>query len=115
MPRATGWAPGGTGMKEHRGGEKPWSEDDLFDLDSALDWGGTAEDIADFLGREVAEVQRKAAERSLPDLSTYGIVPTLPVNPVDGVRLDFEKPAPSVRRDIGANDAPRVGGRKSGQ
>jgi hypothetical protein len=102
-------------MNEHRDGEKPWSEDDLFDLDSALDWGGTAEDIADFLGREVAEVQRKAAERNLPDLSTYGIVPTIPVNPVDGIRLDFEKPAPSVRRDTGAENASQVGGRKTGQ
>jgi hypothetical protein len=102
-------------MKEHRGGEKPWSEDDLFDLDSALDWGGTAEDIADFLGREVAEVQRKAAERNLPDLLTFGIAPTIPVNPVDGIRLDFEKPAPAVRRDTGADDALRVGGRKTGQ
>jgi hypothetical protein len=102
-------------MKEHRDGEKPWSEDDLFDLDSALDWGGTAEDIADFLGREVAEVQRKAAERKLPDLLAYGIAPTIPVNPVAGVRLDFEKPSPSVRRDTGADDALRVGGRKTGQ
>jgi len=74
-------------MKD-RDGQKPWSEDDLFDLDSALDWGGTAEDIADFLGREVAEVQRKAAERNLPDLLAYGIAPTIPVNPVNGIRLD---------------------------
>ena len=102
-------------MNEHPDGEKPWSEDDLFDLDSALDWGGTAEDIADFLGREVAENQLKAAERNLPDLSTPGIVPAIPVNPVDGIRLDFEKPAPSPRRDPGADNASRSGGRKTGQ
>jgi hypothetical protein len=101
-------------MNERRDGEKPWSEDDLFDLDSALDWGGTAEDIADFLGRDVAEVQRKAAERSLPDLLTYGIAPTIPVNPVDGIRLDFEKPAPSVRRDSDADNAVGIAGRKTG-
>jgi hypothetical protein len=102
-------------MNEHRDGEKPWSEDDLFDLDSALDWGGTAEDIADFLGREVAEVQRKAAERNLPGLLTPGIAPTIPVNPGDGIRLDFEKPAPSVRRDTDADDAVGGVGRKPGQ
>jgi hypothetical protein len=43
---------------------KPWSEDELFGLDSALDWGGSIEEIADFLGREVAEVERKASERN---------------------------------------------------
>jgi hypothetical protein len=43
---------------------KPWSEDELFGLDSALDWGGSIEDIADFLGREVVEVERKASERN---------------------------------------------------
>jgi hypothetical protein len=41
----------------------PWSEDELFGLDSALDWGGSIEEIADFLGREVGEVERKASER----------------------------------------------------
>ena len=102
-------------MYGYGGGEKPWSEDDLFDLDSALDWGGTAEDIADFLGREVAEVERKAAERNLPDLSTYGIVPTIPVNPVDGIRLDFEKPAPSAWQDTSADDAVGSAGRETDQ
>jgi hypothetical protein len=87
-------------MTEHRDGEKPWSDDDLFDLDSALDWGGTADDIADFLGREVAEVQRKAAERNLPDLLTPGIAPTVPLNPVDGICLDFEKRSPSTDQSI---------------
>ena len=102
-------------MNERRDGEKPWSEDDLFDLDSALNWGGTAEDIADFLGREVAEVQRKAAERNLPDLLTPGIAPAIPVNPVEGIRLDFEKPAPSARRDPSADDAVGSAGRTTGQ
>jgi hypothetical protein len=100
-------------MNEHCDGEKPWSEDDLFDLDSSLDWGGTVEDIADFLGREVAEVQRKAAERSLPDLLTSGIAPAIPVNPVEGIRLDFEKPAPSAWRDASADDAVGSAGRKT--
>jgi hypothetical protein len=86
-------------MNEHRGGEKPWSEGDLFDFDSALDWGGAAEDIAEFLGREVAEVQRKAAERSLPDVRAYGIAPTIPVNPVDGIRLEFGKPASPAHQE----------------
>jgi len=102
-------------MNDHLGGEKSWSEDDLFDLDSALDWGGTAEDVADFLGREVAEVERKAAERNLPDLSTPGIAPAIPVNPVEGIRLDFEKPAPSAWRDPGADDSVGSSGRKTGQ
>jgi hypothetical protein len=102
-------------MNAHRGGEKAWSEDDLFDLDSALDWGGTAEDIADFLGREVAEVERKAAERNLPDLSTPGIAPAIPVNPVEGIRLDFEKPAPSAWQDTSADDAVGSAGRETDQ
>ena len=86
-------------MNVSRDGEKPWSEDDLFDLDSALDWGGTIEDIADFLGREVAEVRRKACERDLPKLSNPGpIAPTVPVDPVSGVRLDFEqRPGTTIR------------------
>ena len=50
-------------MKGNRDGQKPWSEDELFDLDSALCCGGDIEDIADFLSREAAEVERKAAER----------------------------------------------------
>jgi hypothetical protein len=52
-------------MKGNRDGQKPWSEDDLFDLDSALCCGGDIEDIADFLSREVVEVERKASERNL--------------------------------------------------
>jgi hypothetical protein len=79
-------------MNVSRDGEKPWSEDDLFDLDSALDWGGSIEDIADFLGRDVAEVRAKACERDLPKLSNPGpIAPAVPVDPVSGIRLDFEK------------------------
>jgi hypothetical protein len=93
-------------MYGHGSGEKPWSEDDLFDLDSALDWGGSDEDIAVFLGREVAEVQRKASKRDLPNLLNPGpIAPTVPVNPVSGIRLDFERrpSVPSARRDIGSD------------
>jgi hypothetical protein len=52
-------------MKGNRDGQKPWTEDDLFDLDSALAYGGDIEDIADFLSREVVEVERKASERNL--------------------------------------------------
>jgi hypothetical protein len=49
-------------MKGNRDGQKPWSEDELFDLDSALCCGGDIEDIADFLSREVVEVERKASD-----------------------------------------------------
>jgi hypothetical protein len=52
-------------MKGNRDGQKPWSEDELFDLDSALAWGGNIEDIADFLGRDVVEIERKVSERNL--------------------------------------------------
>jgi hypothetical protein len=54
-------------MKGNRDGQKPWSDDDLFDLDSSLAWGGDIHDIADFLSRDVAEVERKAHERNLPE------------------------------------------------
>jgi hypothetical protein len=46
-------------MNEHRDGEKPWSEDDLFDLESALAWGGNIKDIADFLSREVGRFDKR--------------------------------------------------------
>jgi hypothetical protein len=86
-------------MKGNREGQESWSEDDLFDLDSALAWGGNIEDIADFLGREVSEVERKASERLLIDRH---------MGPGE------KRPtAPSVRREIGADQALRVGGRKS--
>jgi hypothetical protein len=52
-------------MKRNRVGPNLWTEDDLFDLDSALACGGKIEEIADFLTREVAEVERKAYERDL--------------------------------------------------
>jgi hypothetical protein len=54
-------------MKRNRVAQKPWTEDDLFDLDSALACGGDIEEIADFLTREVAEVERKASERNPPE------------------------------------------------
>jgi hypothetical protein len=50
-------------MKGNRDGQKTWSDDELFDLDSAFACGGDIEDIADFLSREVLEVERKASER----------------------------------------------------
>jgi hypothetical protein len=54
-------------MKGNREGQEPWTEDDLFDLDSALACGGDINDVADFLSRDVAEVERKAYERNLPE------------------------------------------------
>jgi hypothetical protein len=47
-------------------GEEPWSEDDLFGLESALAFAGSIEEIAIFLGREVKDVRRKASERGWP-------------------------------------------------
>jgi hypothetical protein len=52
-------------VKLNRVGERPWTDDDLFDLDSALACGGDIEEIANFLTREIAEVERKACERNL--------------------------------------------------
>jgi hypothetical protein len=49
-------------MTGNRDGQKPWTEDDLFDLDSALACGGDIHDTADFLSREVA---RRLNERPL--------------------------------------------------
>jgi hypothetical protein len=43
--------------------EKPWSENELFDLESALAFAGSIEEIAIFLRREIPEVRRKASER----------------------------------------------------
>jgi hypothetical protein len=54
-------------MKGNRDGHEPWTEDDLFDLDSALACGGAINDIADFLSRGVAEVERKAYGLNLPE------------------------------------------------
>jgi hypothetical protein len=59
-------------VRPENDGEEPWTEEDLFDLDSALAFGGSIEEIAIFLRREVEEVQRKASERNLPDLQTLG-------------------------------------------
>jgi hypothetical protein len=47
-------------------GDKRWSENDLFDLESALAFAGSIEEIAIFLGRDVQEVRRKASERGWP-------------------------------------------------
>jgi hypothetical protein len=54
-------------------GDGAWSEDDLFDLDSALSFGARIEEIAVFLGREVEDVERKAFERNLPNSAKLGL------------------------------------------
>lgn len=41
---------------------KPWSKADLDDLKQCLALGDTAEGIAEFLCRDVAEVRAKSAE-----------------------------------------------------
>jgi|SRR5271155_3181414 len=85
-------------MCENGDGEEPWSDDELFDLDSALSFGGSFEEIAIFLRREVAEVQRRISERTLPNYARP--VPLAPNNPIDPVDSpDFQKrpSAPSVR------------------
>jgi len=51
------------GFRAECDGEEPWSEDDLFGLESALAFAGKIEEIAIFLGREVQEVRQKASER----------------------------------------------------
>jgi hypothetical protein len=51
-------------MSGNDDGDEPWSEDDLFDLDSALSFGACIEEIAVFLRREVEDVERKAFERN---------------------------------------------------
>jgi hypothetical protein len=53
-------------MNGNEDGDEPWSEDDLFDLDSALSFGAPIEEIAVFLRREVEDVERKAFERNRP-------------------------------------------------
>jgi hypothetical protein len=53
-------------------GDEPWSEDDLFDLDSALSFGACNEEIAVFLRREVEDVERKAFERDRPRRVDFG-------------------------------------------
>jgi hypothetical protein len=51
-------------MSGNDDGDEPWSEDDLFDLDSALSFGACIEEIAVFLRREVEDVERKVFERN---------------------------------------------------
>ena len=46
-----------------RNGYEPWSEDDLFCLESGLAFGGDIEEIANFLGREVEDVRQMAWQR----------------------------------------------------
>jgi hypothetical protein len=87
-------------------GEESWSEDDLFDLDSAHSFGARIEEIAVFFGREVEDVERKALERSLPNSAKLGL--TAPnrtskkkgCRQVEKVGLEFSRlhPAGSWRR-----------------
>jgi hypothetical protein len=63
--------------------------------------GANIKDIADFLGSEVLEVERKASEWLLIDRH---MVPS-----------DKLPPTASVRRDTGADHVLRVGGQKTGQ
>jgi hypothetical protein len=53
-------------MSGNKDGDESWSEDDLFDQDSALSFGAHIEEIAVFHGREVEDVERKAFERNRP-------------------------------------------------
>jgi hypothetical protein len=83
-------------------GEEPWSEDDLFDLDSALSFGAHIEEIAIFLRREVEDVERKAVERHRPSSAKLGL--TTPNRP-NHRGVDFEKrPAasPEAREPLSA-------------
>ena len=83
-------------------GEEPWSEDDLFDLDSALSFGAHIEEIAIFLRREVEDVERKAFERHRPSSAKLGL--TTPNRP-NHRGVDFEKrPAasPEAREPLSA-------------
>jgi len=89
-------------MNEHRDGEKPWSEDDLFDLESALAWGGNIKDIADFLSREVGEVRQKASERNL--LGTQEKRP-----PAPSVRPRMPQPSDDVTIYLVLNDSAKHG------
>jgi hypothetical protein len=63
-------------------GDEPWSDADLFDLDSALSFGAHIEEIALFLRREVEDVERKAFERTRPSSANPGL---------NRLRVDFEK------------------------
>jgi hypothetical protein len=78
-------------------GDEPWSEDDLFDLDSALSFGAHIEEIAVFLRREVEDVERKAFERTPQCSANPGL--TTP-NRLNRLSVDFEKrpAAPSEGR-----------------
>jgi hypothetical protein len=80
-------------MKENGDGEEPWSEDDLFGLDSALSFGANIGEIAFFLRREVEDVERKAFKRNRPNSANpRPIVPNRP----NSLAVDFEiRPAAS--------------------
>jgi hypothetical protein len=45
--------------------DKPWSEMDVFDLKSGLDYGNSVTEVAEFLMRREDEVLTKMAELGL--------------------------------------------------
>jgi|HubBroStandDraft_2_1064218.scaffolds.fasta_scaffold974947_1 hypothetical protein len=93
-------------VRPENDGEEPWSEEDLFDLDSALAFGGSIEEIAIFLKRDVEEVQRKASERNWPDVADPGpLAPADLVNPVEGIAPDCEKRTAEAAADRGRSEA----------
>jgi hypothetical protein len=111
-------------MKGNRDGQKPWSEDDLFDLDSALACGGDIYDIADFLSRDVAEVERASGvSHLLFRLGKYGFhsegvtasgVPfpelTQPAAvSLNGLLTTYGSPWPSVTNSITSMSSEDVG------
>jgi hypothetical protein len=79
---------GALAMSGDGDGDEPWSEDDLFDLDSALSFGAHIEEIAVFLRREVEDVERKAFERTPQCSANPGL--TTP-NRLNRLSVDFEK------------------------
>src|SRR5947207_1556597 len=84
-------------MSGNDDGEDPWSEDDLFDPDSALAFGARIEGIAVFLRREVEDVERKAFERNRSNSAKRDLTGAKRPN---SLRVDFEKhpAAPSKAR-----------------
>jgi hypothetical protein len=89
--RCYGGRVGALAVSGNGDGEEPWSEDDLFDLDSALSFGARIEEIAVFLRREVDDVERKALERNRPNSANLGLIaPNRPNS-----RVDFVDPAAS--------------------
>jgi hypothetical protein len=72
-------------------GDEPWSDADLFDLDSTLSFGANIEEIALFLRREVADVERKAFERSRPSSANPGLTTPNRLNRLSLVRAEDDQ------------------------